>query len=351
MSDHSAARDASLQASPIGFGIVTRNRASYLRDCLVSIDASALEAALSNRIPIAVLDNSDGDDSRRLIEQLAPELPMLDLRYARTAPARDVLSAGRNACATNLETELIAFVDDDVVIARGWLSACLESFRDPGVAAVTGRILEPNTVALDPDADLPIGQILPDGRMTAHFYLRRNSRVQVQHVRGCNWVCRRALFMAVGGFASAFEHVFEEADLSLRLTRANHRIFFVPGVEVDHRCGPRSHPLRQDAPALFFARARAEMRLYTLMLLRNFGPTSPVVWRYLFTRETGLKGLLRAPSWLALREAVNNAAGKFSGILRSLRRSREYRVLPAQFVAIRGTADPASSRARTGPPS
>jgi GT2 family glycosyltransferase len=196
---------------------------------------------------------------------------------------------------------------------------------------VTGRIVEPGTEVLDPDADLPIGRILPDGRMTAHFYLRRAAPVAVQHVRGCNWACRRSVLEAAGGFSAAFEHVFEEADLSLRLSRNGRRILFVPGVEVEHRCGPRAHPLRQDDPAIQLARTRAELDFYTLLLARNYGPRSPTFWRFLFTRETGLHGLLRAPSRAALREALNLAAGKARGLARALRARRAEPPLEVRF--------------------
>lgn len=330
-------------AASLGFGIVTRNRAAYLRDCLVSIDASARAASLAEPLPVAVLDNSDGDDTRRVVEELAPALGALALHHARTAPSRTVLSAGRNACAAALATELVAFVDDDTVLAAGWVEACLAAFRDPTVAAVTGRIVEPGTERLDPDADLPIGRILPDGRMTANFYLRRAAAVAVEHVRGCNWACRRRIFDSLGGFANAFEHVFEEADLSLRLSRAGHRILFVPGVEVDHRCGPRAHPLRQDDPRLYFERARSEMAFYTLLLARAFGPASATFWRFLLTRETGLQGLARAPSRAALREVLNNAVGKGLGIARALRGRRPDAPLAVRFEPVRGAGGEGSA--------
>jgi GT2 family glycosyltransferase len=319
-------------SAPLGFGIVTRNRATYLRDCLVSIDASARAAALGQRVPVAVLDNSDDDDTRYAVADLAARLPALELRYARTAPTPTLLSEGRNACVAALATELVAFVDDDTVLAAGWIEACLAAFLDPAVAAVTGRIIEPGTEQLDPDADLPIGRILPAGHMTDNFYLRRAAPIAVQHVRGCNWACRRVVFESSGGFASEFEHVYEEADLSLRMSRAGHRILFVPGVEVVHRCGPRAHPLRQDDPRRYFERTRTELAFYTLLLVRGFGPGSATFWRFLLTRETGLHALVRAPSRMALREVVNNAAGKALGLARALRgRAREARLGVVRF--------------------
>jgi GT2 family glycosyltransferase len=307
----------------IGFGIVTRHRSDYLRDCLQSIQVSVRQARIAVPVPVAVLDNSDDDLTRDLVSSAAASWPDLRILYGRTRATDSVLATGRNACAVALDAAIVAFVDDDVVLSETWVRACLDALSDPTVAAVTGRIVEPGTLLLDQDADLPIGRILADGRMADNYYLRRHTPVEVDVVRGCNWACRFDVFRAVGGFSARFEHIYEEGDLTLRMRRAGHRISFVPGVDVIHRCGPRAHRLRQEDPSLYFERTYALAKFYTMMLAGNLGVVDRRTLRFLFTRETGLRALMAAPSLANAREVGVRLMGRLAGLIRTVTLPRQ----------------------------
>jgi cellulose synthase/poly-beta-1,6-N-acetylglucosamine synthase-like glycosyltransferase len=86
---------------------------------------------------ILVVDNSDGDEpTRRVAEEN-------EARYT-IEPVRG-LSRARNRGISECRTELIAFLDDDVLPEPDWLANLLAPFSDPDTAATTGRVITPDS--------------------------------------------------------------------------------------------------------------------------------------------------------------------------------------------------------------
>jgi glycosyltransferase involved in cell wall biosynthesis len=65
------------------------------------------------------------------------------------------LSYARNRGLAESNTDIVAYVDDDAVPDQNWLGFLLEPFRDPKVAAVTGKIVTPETSAHDITQESP----------------------------------------------------------------------------------------------------------------------------------------------------------------------------------------------------
>lgn len=293
-----------------GFVIVTHERPKELNDCLHSINRLA-----PNKVDVAIVDNSLSDSTEKLIPEWEKVFQNVQLFYRRIEQSKTVLSAARNLGASIIQSPLIAFVDDDVELSVTWFSSCAAIFEDSKVAAATGRIIEPDTLNLDPSELLPIGRILRNGKMTDNFYLKPSAPVEIDHLRGCNWVVRRNVFDQVGGFSNWFEHVYEEADLSLRISGVGHKIIFHPELEVFHKCAPRANALRKRDPRLRFRQRRANLKFYTFLLLKNYLFSDLRAVKHLTTVDTGILGFLRSPSFEGLNYIVVGVAGKILGII------------------------------------
>ena len=111
--------------------ICTRNRPAELRRALASVATSSEQPAL-----VVVSDDSD--------HELQPETADVCRPFPRvtyvTGP-RQGLSANRNNCLTRVpsETDVVLFIDDDVVVSREFIAAAAEAFlHAPEHTIVTG---------------------------------------------------------------------------------------------------------------------------------------------------------------------------------------------------------------------
>jgi mycofactocin glycosyltransferase len=138
-------------------------------------------------------------------------------------------AAARNAGWGAADTELVSFLDSDVVPRRGWLEALLGHFCDPAVALVAPRIVslhEPDNLVGRYEAvrsSLDLGQreapVVPFG--------------QVSYVPSAAIICRRQVLVDVGGFDEDMESG-EDVDLCWRFIEAGARLRYEPIALVGH---------------------------------------------------------------------------------------------------------------------
>lgn len=112
--------------------ICTRNRPAYLRRCLAAV--SRLDPPPEQ---ILVVDNSDGNNDTF---EIAREY---GTRYT-IEPVRG-LSRARNRGLSECDTDVVAFLDDDVVPAPDWLALLVEPFTDEQTGATAGRVITPES--------------------------------------------------------------------------------------------------------------------------------------------------------------------------------------------------------------
>lgn len=112
--------------------IATRERPDRLAECLESVLAGTL-------LPrqIVVVDNAPTTErTSELVTRLASEKPLL--RYVREV--RPGLARAHNAALPHVQTPVVAFTDDDVLVDVRWLERLVNGFIDPDVACITGMI-------------------------------------------------------------------------------------------------------------------------------------------------------------------------------------------------------------------
>ncbi|RCW40965.1 mycofactocin system glycosyltransferase [Halopolyspora algeriensis] len=172
-----------------------------------------------------LLEATDELSERIIVDDGSVEpLPEAALRHEKPlGPA-----AARNAGWQRVRTELIAFVDSDVVPETGWLDAILPLFSDPEVAAVAPRIRSR-------PGDAPLERYEQDrsaldlGSRPAP--VRPMSRVS--YVPGAALVVRRSALAELGGFDTRLRFG-EDVDLVWRLAASGHTVRYAPESVVWH---------------------------------------------------------------------------------------------------------------------
>jgi glycosyltransferase involved in cell wall biosynthesis len=198
--------------------VPTRGRAAYLE---VTLD-SLLEQRTETAYEIVVVDDGASDATAAVVATR----PVV--RYVAHGEGRG-LNAARNTGLQESQAELIAFVDDDVLVPPGWVDALVagsrrhpeaEAFGGPIRARFEGRTPrgcgreEPPITTLDLGAD--------DCEATKAW--------------GANFAVRRAAAERVGPFDERIvrPHGDEEEWLE-RLRSAGGTIIYLAGAGLDHR--------------------------------------------------------------------------------------------------------------------
>lgn len=173
-------------------------------------------------------------------------------------------AAARNTGLAACETDLVAFLDSDVVPQRGWLEALLGHFCDPAVALVAPRIVGLNE---------PEGWVARYEAVRSSLDLgRREAPVvpygTVSYVPSAAIICRRTALTQVGGFDETL-HSGEDVDLCWRLIEAGARLRYEPIAMVSH---DHRTQLRE-----WFARKAFYGSSAAPLTVRHPGKTAPLV--------------------------------------------------------------------------
>jgi GT2 family glycosyltransferase len=280
--------------------VITLDRAEYLQRCLTCLHAQSL---LPDQIIVV--------DSSKDVRALAVVKAFPNVVYLRNECGLGRMTASRNIGLKQALGDVIAFVDDDAFAHPQWLANLLEPYADPSVGAVGGRALngQPDEAKLGKSE---IGRLYPNGTLTGYFAADPGGPVAVDHIIGCNMSFRRAVLAKLGGFRedfSGFSSLREDSDMSLRVKRLGYRIIFCPGAVVDHVGAPQVKGRRFDVRYLYYVE-----RNHLSMLARNYGLTSPIIWRYLLHNSRAANLELVRRSGGAMARFVARMSGMVVGV-------------------------------------
>jgi len=117
------------QAIDISVVICTRNRSVHLKNCL-----ERLKSQRSLPGEIIVVDNAPSDESTRIVADQFPGVV-----YCRELRAG--LDIARNAGAKLAKNDIVAYIDDDVLVHPLWAYRTWEAFLSKDVIATTGLVI------------------------------------------------------------------------------------------------------------------------------------------------------------------------------------------------------------------
>ena len=284
-----------MSTRPLDASIVvcTYNRARALGEMLASLALQPRPDDLTFEVLVA----SDGStDTTALVAQ----------RFQSSLPVRYLpgphlgKSATLNRACHASRGDLLVFLDDDVVLARRWLSGMVEAARRrPDVSVFQGRILNrwdcPVPGWLDVEGPFQLKGVVVNG----DFGAEDHPMAPVRFV-GANAAVRRAAWREAGDFRTDIgpghptAGLNEDTDLALRLERLGHRCLYLASATVFHPV-PAARLTRRYFRRWADAAGRSEARVFESYWTsaRLLGMPRYVVRRYLEHRARQIAHFFR----------------------------------------------------------
>jgi len=190
--------------------IITRNRPTILDQCLEALLGQTMLPG-----EVIVIDSSDNFAARQL---------PANWRHVHYPAGRQQMPLARNQGILLSSAPLVAFIDDDCVVAADWLEQLAGAYQlHPEYGGIGGLIIDARW-AYDPGQ--PIGRVDSRGRVTSNFFGDPGQVVEVQILPGGNMSFRREQLIEVGGFDPSYiaTNHREDPDLCLRLLKDGGRL-------------------------------------------------------------------------------------------------------------------------------
>ena len=231
-------------AAPPGSGaflsviLPTFNRARLLQRALGSLAAQTWPA---DRFEVLVVDNASTDGTAEMCAGL--RATSTNLRYVHEP--RPGLLHSRHAGLKAARGDILVYGDDDIHAFPTWLQAIAESFADPAVALVGGKVV-PEFESPPPAWVTGLLEAAPRGwYMIAYSVIDlgdQGCEIDPLLVFGCNYAIRRQALIAAGGFHPDTMprdllrfYGDGEAAVSRALHASGGKAVFNPGASVYHR--------------------------------------------------------------------------------------------------------------------
>jgi len=231
--DELAPARANVAFPSLSVAVCTRDRVTTLNRCLNSV----LLLQQKHDFELLVIDNAPPNNATaELVKRFSGVRHVLELRPG--------LDFARNRALMEATGDLIAYLDDDVVVDSGWLSGLQEAFSEnPDAGAFTGLVMP---LRLDTPA-----QVLFEKRngFRRGFDKKRFGREVPGNPlypcgagifgAGCNMAFRRDVLREIGGFDEALDTGAPlpgggDLDIFYRIIRAGCALVYEPGYLVFH---------------------------------------------------------------------------------------------------------------------
>jgi GT2 family glycosyltransferase len=242
--------------------IPTKDRVQILSELLESIKALAELDGIN--LEIIVADNGSEDPTFEEVTSLVENFPA-PLKVIKVL--RPGKSAAANEAVKSANGDFLAFLDDDVVVEKNWLSAVEEFFQDGRFQVGQGAI------HLPPSAN-PRTLYLVDLYRTVPRIEYDATVSSLRSLNGANFFMTRELFDRVGGFDERLgpgaSGTSEDVELAWRLTRSGIAIGYAPKAMAFHRIDPsrlteeyfqQSH--RRQGASRFVIREHSRLEIYS----------------------------------------------------------------------------------------
>lgn len=212
--------------------LCTYNRCDSLSTALESVAFSNVPAPL--QWEVLIVDNNSSDNTRSVVATFIEKFPA---RFRYLFEPRQGKSHALNAGLRATDSDVLAFMDDDVEVDQSWLRNLTSIFSDPTWCGGGGRIL--------PEAGFtPPRWLETSARYAlaplAIFDLGPTARELDEPPFGTNMAYRKTVFATYGGFRTDLgpqpgsEIRSEDTEFGSRLLAAGERLWYAPAAVVFH---------------------------------------------------------------------------------------------------------------------
>lgn len=214
--------------------LCTWNRCQSLARALDSVAASIFPNSVEWEV--VVVDNNSRDQTRDVVDEFCRRYPG---RFRYLFEPQAGKSHALNAGIRDAWGDILAFMDDDVIVEPAWLQNLTAPLIEGEWAGVGGRVLPaqsfspPRWLALD--GPYSLGHIL-----YAHFDLGADACELTEAPFGANMAFRKEMFEKYGDFrtdmgpAPGSEIRYEDVEFSHRLMGADEHLRYEPSAIVYH---------------------------------------------------------------------------------------------------------------------
>lgn len=228
--------DLSPPTPSLSIAVCTKDRAQRLDRLLRSLQPVTAGSRFRST-EILVIDNASVDSATR---ETVAGFP--DVRYV--FEPRAGLDFARNAAMHHAGGDLLAYLDDDVVVDRNWLDGLFEAWRScPGAGGFTGLVLP---YKLETEAQIQFERRGGFGRGFEARRFHAASAANPLHPvgagivgAGCNMAFDRSLLLSLGGFDEALDTGAPlpgggDLDIFYRVLRSGRTMVYEPRYAVYH---------------------------------------------------------------------------------------------------------------------
>lgn len=308
--------------------ICTKDRATRLNRLLSSLHALCQRSEFEH-IELVVVDNASIDGSTKDVAQ-----KFNNVRYLFEPKAG--LDFARNAGLRNGSGDLIAYLDDDVVVDRNWLDGLATAWRScPHAGGFTGLVLP---LRLDTEAQI---YFEAKGGFGRGFSRKEFGNTQFDNPlhpvgsgtigAGCNMAFDRRLLIEIGGFDEALDTGAPlpgggDIDMFYRVLRTGRSIVYEPQYAVFHEHRETLEQLRRQYWSWGLGLMAFIVKCWRTDAALHAKHRAMVRWWFLDQTKSLLKGAMRLQVrdvWFRLAEIWGGVCGLAGEYDRSQVRIRE----------------------------
>lgn len=205
--------------------VATYNRFKDLRECL-----SSIFSLKTKPYEVIVVDSNSTDGTKTLRDSF-------HIKFVSTSKRN--LPYARNLGISMANGDVVAFLDDDVVVHKEWLNQIIESYVDKSVGGVGGRVIPYGKSAklYLKISKCDVGKVYSNGLVIGNFDVPSQSLLEVDSLLGCNMSFRRELLLRLKGFDENYAGTGyrDDTDMCIRIRKLGYKILYNPKALVWHK--------------------------------------------------------------------------------------------------------------------
>ena len=263
--------------------VLNWNGRPYLAECLESLRSQSYDGPHQ----VVLVDNGSQDGSADLVEASFPEVRLI------RSPVNLGFAAGNNLAARQLDTELLAFLNNDTRTDPNWLDELVRSVTEASdIASAGGRILSWDGKTVD----FMGGGATLTGLGMQFGYGQPASvdapAADILFACGGSMIVKRDAYLQVGGLDDDYFLFYEDVDLGWRFWLAGYRVRYAPGAIMYHRHHGGTRRFEDERLAVLYER-NALYTIYKNYDDRNLAAVLPAALLLAAERATVLSGIDR----------------------------------------------------------